>query len=1061
MPAIRRSRATLEANDRARRAVSEFRKLQPTLTAYARNLTGKKDVRVEMSASSNGSTDGTKIYFKPPIKLGDISLMRHDRNLCNRRNSETLELLCQACELRETVLTIIYHEISHIAFDSFAVVTMADADQALAMIKEIAPEWYYERVERAFRANPDILYGKKTFAALAQAVNPYFKLLVNALEDVRINERMAEARPGTRLMQHAKMLKVASEGVEQKNNEGRTVWVHWSEYPTNHQACLAALTEAAGYGVNPAWFEERVLEALADPQLKTLLAEVTSLTGARSVFAHSFKIFLRFRELGFFLLKDEELPPPPDAPEGEQSEDEQEQADSNERDGGDSGGDGRDESPDDSGSDNADADGDTDDADTGDDAPGGSEEGDSGDTGDGADDSGGSDSGEAGDPDGGSNGGSSGDDSPNGEAGEDNAGGDPAGDDQTSPSGGDGRELPPGDSGDGSEASDGDSGRDLQSSEEDAGVQQPDKSSESSAADVAEDSESGHGDSGNEPDSGSDSGSGQEELQSEDGDAESDGASGLDERGDDSGSSERPSENDDGDSGVDGDDESAPDSSHGDMGTEGDRSGGDDGEEGLHGPDARSSDDRASSADESAAESDDDRSHALRGESDNSSEENALANEADDESSAEDESSEGTESDTEVSEGDRALPQDGTPWDKGDGDSGSDQESSDGPGSEDDEGRLGSVDNGSDPLDYKPEVESAVDRTDREFKPVPPTISPEDTIELIDLGLHPEIDEPGDDTPSMNKAVDNAIIQSIYFEQPSQHIVGLRVWKYDEREVDVVTRPWHSWGGTMYSGSYSSRRGQRIDPVGEDILGPALMRMRVVFSDNQRAHRTRNQRSGRIDARTLGKRGWSGDDRLFGRKINPTKKDYFVAIFLDVSGSTNGVNLKMIKEAALAQAELCHRMGIAFAVYAHTGSPLKMPDSDYDWGNMWVDLYEVKAPDQGWDDKARAALLELNPSAANLDGHTLEFARKLVEAQTQTNKIILYYSDGAMPLENHDEELEILQREIAHCRMRRIGLAGVGVRTDSPSRHGLDTVQIDDSAEVGKVVTHLERHIMS
>ena len=93
------------------------------------------------------------------------------------------------------------------------------------------------------------------------------------------------------------------------------------------------------------------------------------------------------------------------------------------------------------------------------------------------------------------------------------------------------------------------------------------------------------------------------------------------------------------------------------------------------------------------------------------------------------------------------------------------------------------------------------------------------------------------------------------------------------------------------------------DAVSEGVLGPALMRMRVAFGDNRRARLDRNQRSGKVDGRVLGKRAWNGDDRLFGRKTVPDKRDYLVIIGVDISGSTVGRNLRLAKRAAMAQAE--------------------------------------------------------------------------------------------------------------------------------------------------------------
>jgi hypothetical protein len=72
----------------------------------------------------------------------------------------------------------------------------------------------------------------------------------------------------------------------------------------------------------------------------------------------------------------------------------------------------------------------------------------------------------------------------------------------------------------------------------------------------------------------------------------------------------------------------------------------------------------------------------------------------------------------------------------------------------------------------------------------------------------------------------------------------------------------------------------------------------------------------------------------------------------------------------------------------------------------------------------------------------------------------MYYSDGKMPATNHDEELEILRRELALCKKRGYTVAGVGVRTDSPSKHGLPTVQINEKDDIMLVVRHLQKMLL-
>ena len=100
---------TDERNERARRAVKNFRAMQFTLTGYARALTGRKDVSVEL-ATGTPRTDGKKIYFKPPMALGDNT--PHKRMLCDKRDPKTLVQLCPACEVREEVLILVIHEIA-------------------------------------------------------------------------------------------------------------------------------------------------------------------------------------------------------------------------------------------------------------------------------------------------------------------------------------------------------------------------------------------------------------------------------------------------------------------------------------------------------------------------------------------------------------------------------------------------------------------------------------------------------------------------------------------------------------------------------------------------------------------------------------------------------------------------------------------------------------------------------------------------------------------------------------------------------------------------------------
>lgn len=301
------------------------------------------------------------------------------------------------------------------------------------------------------------------------------------------------------------------------------------------------------------------------------------------------------------------------------------------------------------------------------------------------------------------------------------------------------------------------------------------------------------------------------------------------------------------------------------------------------------------------------------------------------------------------------------------------------------------------------------------------------------------------------QAIERAIIQGLYFETPSRFIAGVREHRYDAHVYQDGYDTSEAWDGR----GDSVRREDIETP--EAMLGRTLLKMRVAFSDNQRAAKQHHLKSGRINMRTLAKRAPFNDERLFSRKIIPGKRDYFVLVGLDISGSTAGVNLRLIKKAAFAQAALLNRLGVTFAIYAHTGNYHSFAGGRTQ--GLDLDIYIVKEANEPWSTEVKNRLIALRESAANLDGHTLEYYRKVCDRRPETDKVILYFSDGKMPAENYDEELEILQREIKICRAKKYTLLGVGIRTDSPARHGLDTVEINSVGDLHLVVDQLGKHL--
>lgn len=255
--------------------------------------------------------------------------------------------------------------------------------------------------------------------------------------------------------------------------------------------------------------------------------------------------------------------------------------------------------------------------------------------------------------------------------------------------------------------------------------------------------------------------------------------------------------------------------------------------------------------------------------------------------------------------------------------------------------------------------------------------------------------------------------------------------------------------GPAYSSPYRTSGPSKIP---ESLIGRAVTQARIAFSVNARVEHHRNQKRGRIASATLGKRAPLGDARLFKKKIMPDKRNYAVLIGFDVSMSTVGRNAELIRESVQALAEVCHRIGVDVSIYAHS-------TEGRTYGDLSLSISKVKDFKERWSGDIVKRLDRIGPVSGNLDGHSLQFYRKQLDAVRATDKILFYFTDGAMPAANYEEELAVLQEEISVCKKRGYTLLGVGINTNSPEEHGLETVEVDGPGDVGKVVAKLQKKL--
>lgn len=325
--------------------------------------------------------------------------------------------------------------------------------------------------------------------------------------------------------------------------------------------------------------------------------------------------------------------------------------------------------------------------------------------------------------------------------------------------------------------------------------------------------------------------------------------------------------------------------------------------------------------------------------------------------------------------------------------------------------------------------------------------------------------EPASDDASWGDAnldMESTITQGAHFDRISPNYSGVSVVKMNS---DHTVTGYRSDNGSLRDLSDAWRDSMpRYNLSDEKLIeaastaARAVAELRRIFTRNRAVRTTPNQKSGRIDARTVGRKLKTGKVDVFKRREAPTDRSYAVVIGLDVSGSTMAndtpdylTRVAHMKAAAFAQAEMLHKAGIPFLFWCHTGSR--------GYGDDFELLFiEIKGWKEKWGKLQKDRLLAIGPMMANLDGHTMMAYRRQLDSRPEEVGIMLYYTDGAMPAENREEEQRVLDEEVAKSKMRKdLQVLCVGVLNDEPMKYGLDTVRYDGIQDLSKVVKRLEK----
>lgn len=270
--------------EQAATAVRVFQTMCPELSVFASVLVGRDPEgrsAIKVKAGPVTCTDGRIIYIRPDARLS--------RAFTDEDWSD--------------IKAGLFHEVAHIAFDSFAAVLNQDRLDAIdhvtsSMEDSLRRDALLREFEKAAKAAPDA-EGGINYKGLSSVFHPLMPMLVNALEDARVEHLLFQAKPGTH--KHLERQRTYIFDAPREEIVAR-IGTPWNERPADSQMIIGCYLLGAGYAP-----EGRLSESAAT-DLRTIeplvLAAVGSLT-INDVYARSFAVLTALQELGYLRNGDE------------------------------------------------------------------------------------------------------------------------------------------------------------------------------------------------------------------------------------------------------------------------------------------------------------------------------------------------------------------------------------------------------------------------------------------------------------------------------------------------------------------------------------------------------------------------------------------------------------------------------------------------------------------------------------------------------------------------------------------------------------------------------------